>query len=70
MAELKKDFNNETLNLGDKVIFITNDYRDFTVGVIEKMNEHKATIHYKRNDREGEIKTTYRYYDQLIKKAE
>jgi len=54
-----RDFNNVELEIGDTVIFITPNYRDFTKGVILNFTEKTINIEYTN---------TWNYSDGFIKK--
>jgi len=45
-----KDFLGKDLKVGDKVIFMRKNYRNFLVGYIEKITLHTCTIKHKRTD--------------------
>lgn len=59
-----KDFLGRELAEGDKVIFITPGYRDYSTGRIERFTKCYAVVAYKRGQWVESIKQTG---DQLIK---
>ena len=55
------DFLGKDLKVGDKVVYITGSYRDFSWATIVKLGKAKATIKPNRGN------LTFRYYSALIK---
>ncbi len=58
---MKTDFLGNELNIGDKVVYMRRNYKEFVIGEITKMNDKMAAIHSKNNE------ITKRFYYQLIK---
>lgn len=66
MSENKaKDYFGQTLNEGDEIVFMVVGYRDFTKGVIKKVNKMKVTIVTTETGREVQ-----QFHDQVIKVPE
>jgi hypothetical protein len=59
-----KDYLDQELSVGDIVLFITNNYRDFSTGKIIKLGKAKATIADIAVDRDWK---TLKYYCNIVK---
>ncbi len=62
---MKLDFLGKELNVGDHVVFMQKNYRNFLKGEIISMSEKKATI---KHDKTNTCSTeTIQFFGQLIK---
>lgn len=59
------DYMKNELQVGDEVIFMNINYRDFNKGIIKKISPKKVTIRYIKFD--NYETTTMQYHDQVIK---
>ena len=60
-----KDFLGNELQVGDRVVFMQINYRNFLVGTIKKLSPKKATI---THDKTNICSTqSIQFYDQIIK---
>jgi len=63
LGKLKRDYLFNPVEIGDTVVIIRNDYRDFQTGKVVKLGDAKVTIEVTRRDRPF---TTTRYYNDII----
>jgi hypothetical protein len=62
---MKKDFLGRELKIGDKVVYMRINYRDFVTGTIHSLGEKKATIIFDASN--GRQRKNIQFYNQLIK---
>jgi len=67
MVNNMKDFFQQPLNVGDRVVIMKPKYRDLTPATIVSMGRKKATLKYMHQGRE---ETTTQFYNQIIKHIE
>jgi hypothetical protein len=61
-----KDFLGQELQIGDDVVFMQINYRNFLRGKIKKLSDKKATISHRQAGRSGH-EQSIQFYDQIIK---
>lgn len=64
---MAKDFLNKEIKIGDKVVFMQKNYRNFIVGKIIHLTEKTAIIEHEKQECNGNIKKTKQFHNQLIK---
>lgn len=62
-----KDFLGNPIKVGDKVVFTTLKYRDFTIGKISKLTNKMVWIKHESNCSRPSKVETKQFHDQVIK---
>ena len=60
-----QDFLGEELKKNDVIVFIENGYRNFKIGVVDKLTEQKVRVEF--DSKSGKTDHTYRWPHEVVK---
>ncbi len=65
---MKKDYLGNSIDVGDRVVFVLNGYRCFAKGIITKMTEKTCLIKQERvEEYKGQRPDFKQFHDQVVK---